>query len=46
MKYIFEEFKELMQQANIPTPHLDYLLKLTMPGAPLIEEGTESIPIS
>jgi 2-dehydropantoate 2-reductase len=46
MKYIFEEFKELMKQANIPTPHLDYLLKLTMPGAPLIEEGTESIPIS
>jgi 2-dehydropantoate 2-reductase len=46
IKYIFEEFKELMKQANIPTPHLDYLLKLTIPGAPLIEEGTETVPIS
>ncbi|MGD2072294.1 MAG: 2-dehydropantoate 2-reductase N-terminal domain-containing protein [Candidatus Thorarchaeota archaeon] len=46
MKYIFEEFKDLMKQADISTPHLDYLLKLTIPGTPPIEEGIESIPIS
>ena len=46
MKYIFEEFKDLMKKANIPTPYLDYLLQFTIPGTPSIEEGVESIPIS
>jgi 2-dehydropantoate 2-reductase len=46
MKYIFEEFQDLMKDANIPTPNLDFLLKLTTPGAQPIDEGTESVPIS
>lgn len=46
MKYLFDEFKVLMNEANISTPNLDYLMKLTIPGGPLIEEGIESIPIS
>jgi len=45
VQHLAGEFKIMMEQAKIQTPHLDYLMRFLDPTVPLVNEGTDHISL-